>query len=81
MRAKHNGRAGFTPHLYTFHKQVGDKIYYSTLCCMNGCGTYYYEDNGKHYLAPIEDEWSGWKTMKLSDWNSLVLFKDTGFEI
>lgn len=78
--AVHNGRAGFVPHLYRLKKVEEQKVYYQRLCTI--CGAYNEEDeDGKKWLCLDEEKWSGWIRTSLSNWNSLVLFKDTGFEI
>lgn len=79
--ALHNGRTGFTPHFYLLKKVQENKVYYQRMCAMEVCGTYLYEENRKTYLAIDESKWSNWKATSINNWNSLILFKDTGFEI
>ena len=79
--AIHNGRTGFTPHFYVLKKVQENKVYYQSVCSMEGCGTYLYEENRRTYLAIDESKWSSLKATSLSNWNSLVLFKDTGLVI
>ena len=75
-----NGRAGFVPNLYRLRKVQEDKIFYQKVCCI--CGHYQEEDaDGKKWLCLDEEKWSGWIKTSLANWNALVLFKDTGFEI
>jgi hypothetical protein len=83
MKAIRNGRAGFVPHLYriTGFDQIRHKVYYQRLCSMEGCGTYTYETDTHHCLDRVEDQWSTILVTKVSNWNALVLFKDTGFTI
>jgi hypothetical protein len=78
--AVRNGRAGFVPHLYRLRKVIDNKVFYQKVCCI--CGHYEEEDDdGKNYLYLDEEKWSGWIKTSLTNWNALVLFKDTGFEI
>ena len=79
--ALRNGRTGFTPHFYALKKVQGNKVYFQSMCAMEGCGTYLYEEHRKTYLGIDESKWSNWKATSLNNWNSLVTFKDTGFEI
>ena len=80
VRAIRNGRAGFVPHLYRLRKVQESKIFYQKVCCI--CGHFQDEDeDGKKYLYLDESQWSGWIRTSLTNWNSLVTFKDTGFEI
>ena len=79
-RAVHNGRAGFIPHLYQLRKVIEQKVFYQRVCCI--CGFYEEEQpDGKTFLVLDETQWSGWIKTSLSNWNKLVTFKDTGFEI
>lgn len=75
-----NGRAGFVPHLYQLRKVMDDKVFYQRVCCICGHNQEETED-GKKWLCLDESQWSTWKKTTLSNWNALVLFKDTGFEI
>lgn len=74
-----NGRAGFVPHLYRLRKVEEQKVFYQKVCCI--CGHYQEESDGKKWLVLDEEKWSGWIRTSLTNWNALVLFKDTGFEI
>ena len=74
------GRAGFVPHLYRLRKVLESKVFYQKVCCI--CGHYQGEDeDGKKWLYLDETKWSGWIKTTLTNWNALILFKDTGFEI
>lgn len=80
LLALHNGRKGFTPHFYMLRKVVDNKVFYQKLCGV--CGTYNEEaEDGKKYLCIDETKWSNWIRTSLKNWNALVLFKNTGFEI
>lgn len=79
--ALHNGRTGFTPHLYWLKKVTDNKVFYQRICAMEGCGVYSMEEDNKNWLVIDESKWSSWRATSLNNWNSLVLFKDTGFEI
>lgn len=81
LRAVRNGKRGFTPHLYLLSKAIDDKFYFHSLCTMCGCGSYLGEEEGKKYLCLDETKWSPRKEITLTNWNALVMFKDTGFEI
>jgi hypothetical protein len=81
LRAIRNGRRGFTPHLYLLSNPIGDKYYFHSMCCMCGCGSYLQEEEGKKFLCLDENKWTPRQEITLKNWNALVLFKDTGFEI
>jgi hypothetical protein len=38
-------------------------------------------EDGKNYLCLDEHKWTPRQEIALSNWNALVLFKDTGFRI
>ena len=79
--ALRNGRTGMTPHFYLLKKVHEQKVYFQSMCAMEGCGTYTYEEHRKTYLGIDESKWSNWKATSLANWNALILFKDSGFEI
>ena len=74
-------KAGFTPHLYMFIRESKHFVYYYKMCCMEGCGCYT-EQEGKYIYVMLNEEGFGeLQKMRLCDWNSLVLFTDTGLKI
>ena len=77
--ATHNGRAGFVPFSYRLRKVIDDRVFYQKICSI--CGSYPLEEDGKNYLCMDESLWSGWIKTTLSNWNALVTFKNTGYEI
>lgn len=76
--ALRNAVRGFTPHIYEFNRLIDKVVYYSKTCCMCGCGAYKSKDEKLIYL---DDEKSEECYTSLNNWNSLVMFKNTGFEI
>ena len=80
MRALNSGRKGFTPHIYEFQRLEDKTIYYSKICCMVGCGAYLAEQDKHTFVYLNDDLWVDEYT-HIDNWNSLVLFKDTGLKI
>lgn len=80
-RAIRNGKRGFVPTMYLLSPEVNGKYYFHTLCSMEGCGTYISEEDGRKFLCLDETRWTPRKEITLNNWNSLVRFTDTGFEI
>ena len=80
MIAKRNGRKGFTPHLYEYDRLIKGIVYFKKLCCMDKCGTYLTKDKDNVYIYTNDELWTDEYTT-LANWNALVLFKNTGFEI
>lgn len=83
--ADHIGHFGYTPHFYRLIKTIGngDRVKYERLCGMEGCGTIVWWDqaNQKYKFKMNDYLWEP-GIMKLSDWNSLVLYKhDYDYEI
>ena len=72
---------GFTPHFFTVDKLLPNGNFSIIMCCgMEDCGIYFtYDEAGKK---------NGFKTLKASviemtkvEWESLVNFSDTGYEL
>lgn len=79
--AVRNGRAGFVPFTYRLKKVKENEVFYQRICGMCGCGVVTSKEEEKTFLSFNDEKWSGWIRTSLSNWNSLVMFKDTGFEI
>lgn len=80
VRAVRNGNRGFTPHIYEFHRMIDNTIYFTKTCCMNGCGAYLTTERDRQFIyLDDEKQEEGYSTIK--NWNYLVTFKNTGFEI
>lgn len=77
--ADHNGRIGFTPHIYKLEKVLGENVVILKACAMAGCGVDI--DKSKqgdfYYVKTWEREiWT------LEKWNALVLYKhDSDYEV
>lgn len=84
MIAEHSALKGMTPHIYEFQRLTNGTVYFVKVCCMVGCGTYIVTEMErkveKKYIYINEEKWED-GYMPLSDWNALVLFKDTGFRL
>lgn len=80
--AEHIGiKFGYTPHIYRIVEIKYKVVFYKMICGMNKCGSYFYEKDGKNFLALDPNKWSETKVMGGRDWIALMKFKDTGFEI
>lgn len=80
MEADHNGRIGYTPHIYK-GKVNGENVIVEIACAMYGCGCdRKWEKDYWFYFIKHEDYrreiWS------LERWNALVLYKhDRDYEV
>lgn len=77
-----HGVRGFTPHLYErLGNPINNTVVYRSLCTMHGCGVDIFVTTGNKFDWLFQDsEWvSG--TLPLHQWNALVVFKNTGYEI
>ena len=76
--ALHNGIEGYVPHLYELKKVIGENVVYRKMCAMNGCALKVNLQTGEFFLP--DDYWER-GIMTITQWNGLVLFKDTGYKI
>lgn len=80
IRTYKGGKKGFTPHIYQFDRTEGNVLYYSRICCMVGCGAYTVKRKGKVFIY-LNEDLCEYEYTTISNWNALVLFKDTGLKI
>ena len=76
--AERNGEIGYTPHIYELIKVIGGNVVYRKMCTIENCGLYLDHKTGEFWL--YESQWQR-GIMTLNQWNSLVVFKDTGYKI
>ena len=76
--AKHNGRRGFTPHIYRIIDVVNNRVFYKVICAMEGCGAKLIDET--NFIRLDEKEWVC-KSMTIADWNGLLKYKDSEYKI
>ena len=76
-----DGKSGYTPHLFGVNKVVGKYVFFQSVCCMEGCGSYSEESDITIFLHLDESKWSEPKLMSVKDWNALCDYKDETYWI
>ncbi len=69
---------GFTPHLFQLEKTEKGYAYFAMTCAMCGCGVDIDIQDDKPLVTIREVIHS---KMKVSDWNALVQFRDSGYRL
>lgn len=73
---------GFTPHLVSLYKPIGDNdVAIMRVCGMLGCGLSLEPDKKNSDKSIIRYLKVSYDQISLADWNSLVLSKDFGYKI
>lgn len=66
---------GLVPHIYKSKFTTKNVVHYKRICCMENCGAYCEEENGRKFLYLDETKWIN-EVTSLSNWNALVEFRD-----
>lgn len=74
LKAQNWGVEGFTPHTFVIERATDGIVTTSSACCMYGCGVDKELRNNTWWYFIKKDAWHI-VTFKVSDWNSLVLYK------
>lgn len=74
------GIRGFTPHIYELEKVIDRTVIYRSICTMHLCGIdIFFHKQGWNFMFR-DDMWKRGATT-IENWNALVQFKRTGYEI
>lgn len=70
---------GFTPHLFILTSKEGSNLVVHKSCGMDGCGIVLYENNNGDHEYMVNN--SSIISMTSKEWNNLVRFTNTGYEL
>lgn len=71
---------GFTPHIYQIVEKKENRIIFKSACSMDECDIVRKLLTDQYYYYVPDEAWIK-GSMSLKQWNTLVLFKDTGYKI
>ena len=70
--------SGFSPFFYRLKKVIGQNVVYERLCGI--CEVTIFQSEPQWSFIFHEDKWQR-GIMTIEQWNSLILFKDSGYQI
>lgn len=71
---------GITPHFYKLIKVIGSNVVVESICAMDGCGIDI-EDCAPDKIFYFRKEQWNRSIITLEQWNSLVMLRDSGYQI
>ena len=78
--AENANNVGITPHFYRLIKVIGENVVVESLCAMHGCGIHVDTTRPQWIFYFNKEKWQR-SIITLEQWNSLVKFRDSGYQI